>query len=154
LITSYAQFGAEQIELGVAGGLAGVSRFAGSLIASTVYVAILNNVISSEVIKQVIPAVQAAGASAAQAQKIIAAIPLGPAALQAVTTVPAILEAVGASYTECLVVGVRTVALASLGFGGLGIIACLCLEDIDHKMNDKIEVYLENDRLADQNKFH
>lgn len=70
------------------------------------------------------------------------------------TNVTSIIEAASQAYTESFVVGTRTVALASLGFGGLGILACLCLEDIDHKMNEKIEVYLENDRQAEKNQYH
>lgn len=35
-----------------------------------------------------------------------------------------------------------------------GDIACIFCEDIDHKMNNKIEVYLENDVHADRNEFH
>ena len=49
---------------------------------------------------------------------------------------------------------VRTVALASIGFGGVAIIACFFLEDIGPKMNSKIEIYLENDTQAEKNKFH
>lgn len=132
----------------------GVSRFSGSLIASTVYVAILNSVENSEITKRVIPAVEAAGASSAMAKQLVAAIPLGTAALNAVTNNTAILGAIGPAYTECLISSIRTVALSSLAFGGVGIIACLCLEDITLKMNGKIEVYLENDSQAEKNQFH
>jgi hypothetical protein len=48
----------------------------------------------------------------------------------------------------------RTVALASIGFGGLAIIACFFLEDIGPKMNNKIEIFLENDVQAEKNKYH
>ena len=48
----------------------------------------------------------------------------------------------------------RTVALASIGFGGVAIIATFFLEDIGPKMNNKIEIFLENDVQADKNKFH
>lgn len=40
------------------------------------------------------------------------------------------------------------------GFGVLAIIVCLFLEDIRPKMNNRIEVYLENDTEAHKNKFH
>jgi hypothetical protein len=33
-------------------------------------------------------------------------------------------------------------------------IACLFCQDIGHKMNDKIEIFLENDENADKNRFH
>jgi hypothetical protein len=46
------------------------------------------------------------------------------------------------------------VAFTSLAFGIVGIIACLCCKDVEKKMNNKIEVYLENDEFADRNKYH
>ena len=48
----------------------------------------------------------------------------------------------------------RMVALSSIAFGGLGIIACFFLEDIGPKMTPKIEIFLENDVQAEKNKFH
>ncbi|KAK3621771.1 hypothetical protein LTR56_022588 [Elasticomyces elasticus] len=48
----------------------------------------------------------------------------------------------------------KTVALASIGLGGLAIIACLFLEDIDPKKTPKIEIFLEYDVHADKNEFH
>ena len=32
--------------------------------------------------------------------------------------------------------------------------ACLFCNDIGHKMNNKIEIFLENDVNADKNEFH
>ena len=48
----------------------------------------------------------------------------------------------------------RSVALTSLGFGGLGIIGCFFCQDIGRKMNNKIEIFLENDVQAEKNEFH
>jgi hypothetical protein len=48
----------------------------------------------------------------------------------------------------------RGICYASLGFGIVGIIACLCCKDVDTKMTNKIEVYLENTELAGRNKHH
>ena len=50
--------------------------------------------------------------------------------------------------------GIQNVAYASLAFGIIGIIACACCKDVDHKMNNKIEVYLENTDMASRNKYH
>lgn len=33
-------------------------------------------------------------------------------------------------------------------------LASFCCEDIGAKMDDKIEIYLENDAYADRNKYH
>jgi hypothetical protein len=66
------------------------------------------------------------------------------------------------------------VALVSMAFGIIGIIACACCKDVDKKMNSKvcitpsrqlilpqktnvkiqIEVYLENTEMASRNKYH
>ena len=48
----------------------------------------------------------------------------------------------------------RLTAYTSLGFGIVGIIACLCCKDVDAKMTNKIEVYMENTELASRNKYH
>jgi hypothetical protein len=48
----------------------------------------------------------------------------------------------------------RLIAFTSLGFGVVGIIASLFCVDVDSKMTNEIEVFLENDKFADQNKFH
>lgn len=48
----------------------------------------------------------------------------------------------------------RMVAYTSMAFGIIGIIACACCKDVDSKMNNKIEVYLENTELASRNKYH
>lgn len=40
--------------------------------------------------------------------------------------------------------------MASIGFGGVAIIACFFLEDIGKKMTPKIEIYLENDVQAEK----
>lgn len=48
----------------------------------------------------------------------------------------------------------RITALISLAFGIIGIIACLCCRDIEPKMDNRIEIYMENTDLAERNKFH
>jgi hypothetical protein len=82
-----------------------------------------------------------------------------------------IAAAAGAAFQQSYVVGLRTTCLSSLSFGILGIIgmslfsllwwsnanvdtAALCCQDIGKKMNNKIEVFLENDENADKNRFH
>ncbi|KAK4959113.1 hypothetical protein LTR10_003912 [Elasticomyces elasticus] len=155
LSIAYIQFGAAQTELGVAGGLAGVARYAGGAVAVTTFATILGTTQVSYATSHVIPAAEAAGASPATAEAVLAALPLGAAALekvQGLTT--AIATAAGTAFVESYVQAVKTVALASIGFGGLAMIACLFLEDIGPKMTPKIEIFLENDVQADKNKFH
>jgi hypothetical protein len=64
------------------------------------------------------------------------------------------IAAASKAYTDSYVFGIRTVCLSSLAFGGVGIIASLFLEDLQPKMTNNIEVYLENDIHADKNKCH
>ncbi|KAF2640004.1 MFS general substrate transporter [Massarina eburnea CBS 473.64] len=155
LSIAYIQFGADQTELGIAGGLAGVARYAGGAVAVTLFATILTTVKNAWASTHVIVAAEAAGATRATAEAVLAALPLGAAALekvQGLTT--AIATAAGGAFVQSYVEGVRKVAFASLGFGGLAIIACFFLEDIAPKMNGQIEVFLENDVQAEKNKYH
>ncbi|KAH7072381.1 fungal trichothecene efflux pump-domain-containing protein [Paraphoma chrysanthemicola] len=155
LSIAYIQFGADQTELGIAGGLAGVARYAGGAVAITLFSTILGTVQNGYAAVHVIAAAEGAGATPATARAVLAALPLGAAALekvQGLTT--AIAQAAGAAFVQSYVEGVKKVAFASLGFGGVAIIACFFLEDIGPKMNNQIEVFLENDEQAEKNKYH
>jgi hypothetical protein len=108
LSITYTQFGADQTELGIAGGLAGVSRYAGGAVAVTLFGTILARVQSSWASSHVVAAAEMAGASAATAKAVLVALPLGPAALekvQGLTT--AIAEAAGAAFVQSYVEGVK-----------------------------------------------
>jgi len=48
----------------------------------------------------------------------------------------------------------RITAISSVAFGVVGIVACLFCNGIDHKMTNKIEVFLENTENADKNVYH
>ncbi|KAF2814258.1 uncharacterized protein BDZ99DRAFT_506950 [Mytilinidion resinicola] len=62
--------------------------------------------------------------------------------------------AIAAAVVQSYVVGLRTICLASIAFGAVGIVCCCLSNDIGPKMNDKIELFLENDVQADKNRFH
>ncbi|KAH6898208.1 fungal trichothecene efflux pump [Thelonectria olida] len=155
LSIAFIQFGTDQVELGISGGLAGVSRFAGGAIAISVYTTILTNVQSTQMVKLVPAAAIGAGLPESSIEQLLAALPLGSAALEKVPGITTeIIVAAAAAFQQSYVVGLRTTCLSSLSFGVIGIIACLCCQDIEHKMNDKIEIFLENDKHADKNKYH
>ncbi|KUJ21446.1 MFS general substrate transporter [Mollisia scopiformis] len=155
LSIAYIQLGADQTELGIAGGLAGVARYAGGAVAVTLFETILDTVQSSWTRTHVIAAAEAAGASLGTAKAVLTALPLGTAALEKVPGLTtAIAEAAGAAFVGSYVEGVKKVAFASLGFGGLAIIASFFLEDVGPKMNNQIEVFLENDVNAEKNTYH
>ena len=105
---AYIQFGADQVELGIAGGLAGVARYAGGAVAVTTYESILISVQEPYATKHVIAAAEAAGASPSVAQAVLTALPLGTAALEKVQglTTP-IATAAGAAFVESYVQGVK-----------------------------------------------
>ncbi|KAG7133981.1 Trichothecene efflux pump TRI12 like protein [Verticillium longisporum] len=155
LSIAFIQFGTDQVELGISGGLAGVARFAGGSVAISVYTTILTNVQSTEAARIVPAAATAAGLPESSVAALMAALPLGSAALAQVPGIsPDIMAAAGAAFQQSYVVGLRTTALSSLSFGVIGIIACVCCQDIGPRMNDKIEIFLENDENADKNKYH
>ncbi|KAF4983581.1 hypothetical protein FZEAL_1031 [Fusarium zealandicum] len=152
LSIAFIQFGTDQVELGISGGLAGVSRFAGGAIAISVYTTILTNVQSTQMGKLVHSAAISAGLPSSSVEQLLAALPLGSAALQEVPGITSeIIAAAGKAFQQSYVAGIRTTCLSSLSFGVIGIIACLCCQDIGHKMNDKIEIFLENEVHADKN---
>ena len=108
LSIAYIQFGADQVELGIAGGLAGVARYAGGAVAVTTFETILLHVQSAYAGTHVPAAAEAAGATPAIANTVLAALPSGAAALAQVKgATPAILKAAGGAFQESYVQGVK-----------------------------------------------
>ena len=110
LTIAYIQFGADQVELGIAGGLAGVARYSGGAVAVTMYESILFSVQSQYASKHVIAAAEGAGASPKVAEAVLAALPLGTAAVEKVKGLTtAIATAAGGAFVESYVQGVKYV---------------------------------------------
>ncbi|KAI9812935.1 MAG: hypothetical protein M1827_004453 [Pycnora praestabilis] len=151
LAIAVAQMGVPQRELGTSGGIAGVFRFAAGSIGTAIYTTILSQTTSKDTVKFVPPAAMAAGAKMSDIPNILKMI--GTPDLATSYSTP-IVEAVMDAYQHAQQQGIRLVALSSIAFGMIGIIACLCCKDVDEKMNDHIEVFLENDINADRNEFH
>jgi len=72
----------------------------------------------------------------------------------ATTYSPKIVAAVTAAIQEATRKGLQGICWAGLGFGIVGIVACLCCKDVNAKMTDKIEIFLENEEGGERNKFH
>ena len=141
--------------MGISGALAGVARWTGGALASSIYLAILSNVQAEQAAKLVPNAVAAAGGSESTATALLAALPLGAEAIAKVSgTTETIVAAAGAAFIQSYVVALRTVCLTSIAFGVIGTLCCCFSNDIGPKMNDKIEVFLENDVQAEKNRFH
>ena len=152
---AFTQLGVHQHDLGMSGGLAGVARYAGGSLAQAIYTSVLANTQGARAAATVPQAAIRAGASLATAEGVLAAFPLGSTALAEVPGVnPEILAAAGEAFQWSYAHGLKITALASLSFGGLGLILCFMCENIDAKMNDKTNIFLENDVNAEKNEFH
>ncbi|KAF2165612.1 hypothetical protein M409DRAFT_67013 [Zasmidium cellare ATCC 36951] len=152
---AFTQLGVHQHDLGMSGGLAGVARYAGGSLAQAIYTSILANTQSSRAVQTVPRAAKSAGATDNTTFAILAALPSGASALESIPGINGeILAAASTVYQWSYAHGLKMTALASLSFGGLGLVMCLLLENIDAKMNDQTNVFLENDVHADKNEFH
>jgi hypothetical protein len=134
----------DQNEIGVAVGVAGSVRSALSTLASTIYVAILNNRLAESVPAAVTPAVTEAGLPASSVPALLAALSLGtPDAFSAVQGLTSRIRDVGlAAFKEGNTAAYRTVFFASLAFTGTGIILSLFAPSVDAKMTDNVAVTL------------
>ncbi len=151
----FVQFGVEQLDLGSSGGLAGVARFGGGSLAVSIYTSILTNSQANKAGDIVVKAGVNNGLTQAAAKQLLAALSLGADAIAAVPGINAeAIAAASAAFLESYAFGLKMTALASLGFGGLGIVLCLLCEDPTPKMTALTNVFLENDINAEKNKFH
>ncbi|KAF2465273.1 MFS general substrate transporter [Lindgomyces ingoldianus] len=152
---AFTQLGVPQQDLGFSGGLAGMARYAGGSLAVAIYTTILTNTQTTRAAATLPKAAIAAGMTPENAQKLLAAFPLGGQAIASVpgTTAEA-LAAAGLAFKWSYAHGLKIVALSSLSFGLLGLICCFLCEDLTPKMTNKTEVFLENDVYAEKNEFH
>lgn len=122
-----------------------------SPVGQAVYTAIYTNTYTKYVAKLVPGAATGAGLSEADVPGLMKVV--GTAAL-AKDFSPAVVLAVSDAVKEAVRHGVQLIAFASLAFGIVGIIAAAFCVDVDSKMTNEIEVFLENDKYADRNKHH
>ncbi|CAK7208050.1 hypothetical protein SEUCBS139899_010884 [Sporothrix eucalyptigena] len=152
---TFTQLGVPQTYLGISGGLAGLARYGGGAVASASYSSAIGNGIKTKG-GEITAAALAAGLPQSSASLIMPAViangPSGIAKIPGVTD--AVSSAVAAAYKTAAAFGLRNAALASLAFGVVGIGLAIACEDITPKMTDKIEVFLENDALAEKNTYH
>jgi hypothetical protein len=152
---AFVQLGVDQLDLGASGGLAGVARFGGGSLAVAVYTSVLTNAQSGRAKQIVVKAGMENGLTKAAATQLLAALSLGAKAIEAVPGInSAAIAAASTAFLESYAHGLKMTALASLGFGGLGIVMCFLCEDIGPKMDNQTNVFLENDVNAEKNKFH
>jgi hypothetical protein len=113
--------------------------------------AIFNNTVAKWTARLVPAAAEAAGLSSSDATALLALV--GSPKL-ATTYDSVVVAAVGTAVQKAYQKGIQGIAYASVAFGIIGIIASLCCKDVDSKMTNKIEIYLENTEYADRNKHH
>ncbi|KAK5169763.1 uncharacterized protein LTR77_005741 [Saxophila tyrrhenica] len=155
LSIAFTQLGVHQHDLGMSGGLAGVARYAGGSLAQAIYVSILANTQASRAAITVPEAAIRAGANSETASALLAALPLGSAAIAKVPGITdEIVAAASTAFQWSYAHGLKITALSSLSFGGVGLILCLMTENIDKKMTQETNVFLENDIHASKNEYH
>jgi hypothetical protein len=139
-----------------------------TIVATSVFLSILTNTVNKYTLRFVPPAAIQAGLPGAEISGLLQVIGTStlqqlysPAVVAAVDDAVQLAYAEGFKYVARVVSRIilaniicRLVALSSIAFGGVGIIACACCKDVEKKMNNKIEVYMENTRYSDRNKFH
>ena len=137
LSVAFTQLGVHQQDLGMSGGLAGVARYAGGSLAQAIYVSILTNAQSARAAATVPQAAMQAGATIDTATALLAAFPLGSAAIAKVPGINNnILAAAGTAFQWSYAHGLKVTALSSLSFGFFGLIMCFLCENIDPKVRN------------------
>ena len=97
--TTHDDLGVKQVDLGISGGLAGVGRYAGGSLAQAIYISIISNTQNSRAAATVPATAIKAGLPASSASQLLAAFPLGTAALEAVPGVtPEILASAADAF--------------------------------------------------------
>ncbi|KAJ5698367.1 hypothetical protein N7462_000372 [Penicillium macrosclerotiorum] len=152
LSIAISQMGVDHKNLGVSGGISGCIRFACGAVATSVYETIYSNSLTKYMNEYIPKAVVAAGLDESKVTGLMAVVSGGASALTSYSSVVA--SAAETALADAYCKAIFVVAMTSMAFGIVGLIACLCCKDVDSKMNNKIEVYLENTDLKDRNEFH
>ncbi|KAL4938766.1 hypothetical protein BDV06DRAFT_231538 [Aspergillus oleicola] len=159
------QMGVDHKNLGVSGGVSGCIRFAAGAVATSIYQTVYNNSTTKYIGEYIPRAVIAAGLDESQVSDLVSIVTGGASALEEAGYTQAVItaatSALADAYCKAILMHQLTlcsrysvVAMVSMAFGIVGLGACLCCKDVDSKMTNKIEVYLENTDLSDRNKYH
>ncbi|PLN84044.1 MFS general substrate transporter [Aspergillus taichungensis] len=145
------QMGVDQKNLGVSGGVSGAIRYAAGAVATTIYNTVFTTTLTKWTTRLVPKAVIAAGLPESKVSDVITAMQSSEFAK---AYSPDVVAAATLASKEATCKAVFAVAMVSMAFGIVGIFACLCCKDVDHKMTNQIEVYLTNTDQADRNKHN
>jgi len=139
LCIAFTQMGVPQEELGISGGLSGCVRFAGGSIAQAVYLTVMQNDIAKKTPVYVTRAALNAGVPQDKITQLLTE--LTNTKQLTVDFGSEVVAAVGYAQQLAIAHGIKLVALTSMGFGIVGIIACLCCKDVDAKMNNQVRIF-------------
>jgi hypothetical protein len=128
LTIAYTQMGVPQEQLGISGGLSGCVRFAGGSIAQAVYLTVFQNDVAKKTPTYVTRAALNAGVPQGKITQLLTEL-TDTKALTADFGAD-VVAAVGYAQQLAVAHGIKLIALTSLGFGIVGIIACLCCKDV------------------------
>ncbi|KAJ5709230.1 hypothetical protein N7493_010564 [Penicillium malachiteum] len=146
------QMGVTQQNLGVSGGISGCLRFAAGAVATTIYEVVFDKSLTKYMDKYIPDAVTSAGLSESKVTGLMSVVSGGASALTSYS--PAVASAAVKALEHAYCKAIFIVAMVSMAFGIVGLIACLCCKDVDAKMTNRIEVYLENTKQGERNTFH
>lgn len=132
----------DQSEIGIAVGVAATFRSGISTVATSVFLTVYSNRLSSEITANVVPAVFKAGLSTKQLVPYITALSTGGD----VTTIPGItnkiMTAGAAAYKVASANSYSTVYLVTLIFSGLALVSSVFVPDIDDLMTNEVSAVI------------
>ena len=139
------QFAQQEADIGIATGLCGAARSMGGTVAVSIYLTIVGSKIPVLVPASIGQSVAGYDLSSDTVSALISDLMAGDGA--AAAALPGVTDAVLASAVDGFKWGYqhvfRIVYLATLGFGGCGLIAAPFVKDVSHLFTDHVAVSLE-----------
>lgn len=124
-------------DIGLATGVGGACRAGAGAVATAIYVTILNNKLTTNVAKYVVPAAEEAGLRASSVPSLIKGLASGN--LTAVAGIsPSITAASTVAYKVAYSQSFKVVYLASIAFGLLSVAAAVLTPNLESRFNDEV----------------
>lgn len=124
-------------DIGLATGVGGACRAGAGAVATAIYVTILNNKLSPNIAKYVVPAAENAGLPESSIPSLVKGLASGN-----LTAVPGINQAITsaskASYKVAYSQSFKVVYLTSIAFGLLSVAAAILTPNLENRFNDEV----------------